>query len=610
MRLRGRQSRTIWASLSVLVIATSILVGCNNSKGEMPAASSGMVVVDEREAAEAQLPSPTPDLDAGDSSKLQSATPESLDADAASEPIRAATPTPASEPIRAATPTPTVQAAPTAVPTPTEETDSEAGTFSEEAILVLEYPDIPAHIQTLKNGERNAAETGDGADAELYPYTTSMTCEDPITIEYVKDIIADTSFQDGGHLERVTFPQIGELFWRFAWKDGSIDIGYPPIVPPCNTRTKYSEGGYAGGYWHPSLHEKPQLYVRTSDENGNWSEVQKLSVPFEVPTPSKTGHWYLPNVEAASNGEHLIFAKHIWGSHVSVWITDDLIEWYESIVPLPPPTDLHPVLITSPSLEQIVAGPNGWMIRVTVSAQISLYELLPDDVAESINWSSRCTFEYSAYQFDVFAYQDGKSGIMVCWHDEEGSRQEIFLPWEDLNMDRDTFWYYGSNFGNKPYLQSPNFSGWVWPGKWDPNENVPSNDGWVQLPYIGDKLCCEVLSTHAGYLALTIPWFAGYSPIKSGTQVLFFSPDGRGWSRVETPEETHAKSDWGTPCEESYWFVESIEDFNGKVLAKAENSHNHWNWDWEARGSPPRRSWIIDPDGTNWRLLDAYECEE
>ncbi len=614
MRLRGRQSRTTWASLSVLVIATSVLVGCNSSKGEKPAASSEMVVVDERETAGVQLSSPTPGLDAGDYSKRQSATQESLDADSASEPTRTATPTPTSEPTRAATPTPTAVLMPRGSNAPENEFADEDDVSREPTSAVLKYPDIPAHVNGLILEYMNMSPVTDAAGDDSFPRVLAIICDDDISVDYVLELSREDGVRNYGRVQGdPRYRGIGHLSWKFPWRGGSIHVGYPTTIPKCEVEIREAENSFIWEYdWFPSLHEKPLLLVSISGDDMEWSPPHQLSVPLDVPSPSGrySGHLSVPSIlQAASNGDYLILGRQEKTS-ITVVATRDLRHWDELTVPLPPPTDLHPVLITRPRLEQIVAGPIGWMIRVTVSGEISIYELLPDNIAESINWSSRCTVESSGYQyqFDVFAYQDGKRGIMVCWHDEESNRQEIFLPWEDLEMDEDTFFHYGSNFGNKPYLQSPNFSGWVWPEKW--NIDMSSGDGWIELPYVPGKLCCQLLSTDAGYLALTIPMWAGYSPIRSGTQVLFFSPDGRGWSRVETPEETHAKSDWGTPCEESYWFVESIEDFDGKVLAKAENSHNHWNWDWETRGSPPRRSWVIDSDGTNWRLLDAYECEE
>lgn len=586
----SRQGRTNWAGLLILAIAIFTLVGCDGSNGETVATPSVVIPVGEQEAVEAQprdqTPNPTLESDDDEFSDLQLAKPESSKKGAASEPIQTATPIP------------TAQAVPTVVPTPTEETVPGPTASPEQMNLVLRYPDIPEHFQTLIEGERNTSGVGENANAEPYPYVTSITCEDPMTIRYVRDLMAETGFQDGGQLERDIVAEIGEVFWDFSWKNGSIEIGYPTIVPPCETLTRRKEHAWSGGYWHPSLHEKPQLYMRTSDESGHWGEVQALSVPFEVPTPTKSSYWYLPNIEVASNGDDFVIAKEE-NSHVSVWMTDDLIEWNESIVPLPPPTDLHPVLHTTPMLEQITAGESGWLARVTVRAAISVYRLLPDDITEDINWSPPCSFDYSAYQ-------DGESGITVCWYDEESIKQERFIPWDDLNMDRDTFGYYGSNFGNKPYLQSPNLSGWVWPAKWDSYENEYNGGGWVELPYVGEKLCCELLSTDAGYLALTIPWMAGYSPIRSGTQVLFFSSDGHEWSEIDTPTETHARSEWWTICEESYFFIQSIEKYEDKILVTAENSYNHWNGPWPT----PKRIWIMDSDGTNWKLVDAYECEE
>ena len=582
MRLLGRQSqakRARWPLLAIAALTLAgTLVGCNGSNGEIPA------------------------------SKLQ---PGSSDADPASGPYQPAAPPPTAR----AAPIATVRTAPTAAPPPVEETDSETDTPLEEAILVLERPDIPEHLQTLIVGERRRFEAEQNPDSEVNIYVQKITCEDPISISYVKDLMTDTGFRDGGILERGAIQEIGELFYRFSWKNGSIEIGYPTIVPLCEA---VDQDPWSHISWYPSLHEKPRLFARISNEDGDWSDVQAFPVPFELPTPSNqlSYNWELPNIMATSTGQHIIFAKQE-NDNVLIWSTDDLVNWDESIVSLPPPTNLHPVLdIEWSRLEQIVADLDSPIIRVRVAASISLYKLLPEDIAESINWSWSldCGFEYSnVRQFDLYAFQDGKSGVAVCWYDEVGERQEIFFPWEDLNMNQDTFLYYGSNFGNKPYLQSPNFSGWLWSSKWDSEAGSVSSGGWVELPYIPGKLCCELLRTDAGYLALSIPGWSGYSPIRSGTQVLFFSPDGREWSRLETPEETYARSgqgDWGTPCEESYFFIESIEPYGDKVLVKAENSHDHWNWDWENRGPPPRRSWVVDPDGTNWRILEPHECEE
>ena len=151
-------------------------------------------------------------------------------------------------------------------------------------------------------------------------------------------------------------------------------------------------------------------------------------------------------------------------------------------------------------------------------------------------------------------------------------------------------------YANKPYLQSPNFSGWVWPHIWDaedPNEHL---DNWIELPYTWAKICCDIVGTKDGYIALTIPYMAGYSPLWSGDQRMFFSRDGYEWEEIETPEETRS----GENNEEAPAFLWSLRQIGETIFVSGAGEEVMYD-------GTLNRWWVIDPDGTNWRKLESTQ---
>ena len=186
-------------------------------------------------------------------------------------------------------------------------------------------------------------------------------------------------------------------------------------------------------------------------------------------------------------------------------------------------------------------------------------------------------------------------GLFIRWDSEDGENHTRFATWDELGIDDIIFSQYGSElYSNKPYLQSPNFSGWVWPHTRDkvvPNVNP---DNWIELPYTFRKICCEIIGTRDGYIALTIPYMAGYSPLRSGDQKMYFSRDGYEWEEIETPEEARS----GDNSEEAPIFLWSLRKIGESVFVAGANEE-------VMEDGTINRWWIIDPEGTNWRSVES-----
>lgn len=260
-------------------------------------------------------------------------------------------------------------------------------------------------------------------------------------------------------------------------------------------------------------------------------------------------------------------------------------------IPFYRPDYLHPQLSVSFDIEDAVLGPNGWLISVLITMRLGIWRLLPDDVKENIAGSS------TLWPLS----ENGEEGFLIDWSSADGLSKQRFFSSEELGISHEIFSIYGSEYGNKPYLQSSNFSRWVWPEVWNEKSSVDYPDNWTELPYIGAKRCCDIIGTTAVYLALTEPYLAGYNPLWSGPQEMFFSRDGYEWESIETPESTHME-DRREQGDSSFTFIWSIHNLGDAILVSG-----HWYSDFPdyALGDPAM--WIIDPDGTNWREADPTE---
>ncbi len=279
-------------------------------------------------------------------------------------------------------------------------------------------------------------------------------------------------------------------------------------------------------------------------------------------------------------------------SSVKVFISTDLDEWEQLTIPFQRPDYLPPQLAVSFDLEDVVLGPNGWLILAKATVRIPIWRLVPDDVKEDITgwynlWSSS---------------ENGEEGLLFNWSAADGSSKYRFVSYEELGISDEIFSTYGSEFGNKPNLQSPNFSGWVWSQEWESTIPSEGSNGWVELPYTPLKVCCDVIGTQEGYMALTIPHFAGYDPHRSGEQIIYYSRDGHEWEPIDTPESVHSQ-DWHDQGDTPFTFIWSIRNHESDVLVSG-----HWYSFSDFQGDPIM--WIIDPDGTNWREVDPADLAD
>lgn len=584
-RRPSRQIRLTGVAVVVLSLGSACLAGCGDSPSEATGDVSPTVQEDRgegpnAETAPSRTSAPTPTVP-GSPTASSSTTPSPLDQLPAS-PEATATPVPTVAP----TPTEVVDPTPTAVPAPTP-TSAPAQTD-----YVLERSEIPSEIEArILERSYDAINTlpGDGT-SESGPYVSKITCEKPNSIAYVRNLVEQASLGGEDLQEIEAIEEIGQFSWRVPWNGGFLQFGYPTAIDPCMVEILSGTGG-GTVWWFPSLFGEPYLLARTSHDGNDWTTPERFSLPFETPALRQFGgNVELPLLEVTSDGENLLLATDD-EDKVLVWVTDDLVEWNSSEVLFHRPESLHPMLRHSFYLDDVILGPNGWLLRAVATAVPSARSMAPEDIrAEAVYIS-----------FDAWA--DCLDGMTLEWFTADTtyeSRVSRCVTWDELGIDEDTFWRYASFLGNKPYLQSPNFSGWVLPQEWDATVSSRNSRDWIELPYIGEKLCCDIIGTSAGYLALTEPYLAGYNPLWSGTQRMFFSPDGYEWKPIETPDITHTQ--WhtdhdGTP----FVFIWSIHNLGDSVLVSG-------NWFADYYSSPVEPAmWIIDPDGTNWREIDPAE---
>ncbi|WP_419847382.1 hypothetical protein [Candidatus Poriferisocius sp.] len=450
--------------------------------------------------------------------------------------------------------------------------------------FVLEHPEIPSQIEARILANEywaiNVLPSHQVSDQE--PFVNKISCDKPASIAYLQDLITQTTSSEESELDGATLDSIGRHAWFVPWKAGFLQVGYPKVIDPCEVEIQSGIGAWTV-WWFPSMHGVPYLLERRSPDGIDWTTPERLSLPVDAPPLAiYGGEAFSPPLVLTTNGDILLVGIQQEGSAL-VSITRDLVEWETSEVPFHRPERLHPRLEVSADLENIALGPNGWIVGVTVTALINMWILVPDDIfQEAVRIGSPL---------------ESQEGMFITWYLEDGGSNTRLVPWEELGIDGDIFQQYGSDlYSNKPYLQSPNFSGWVWPHIWGTDVPNVNTENWIELPYISRKICCEIIGTGDGYIALTIPYMAGYSPLWSGYQRMFFSRNGYEWEEIETPEETRSRED----SEETPIFLWSLRKIGELIFVSGvdeqvmeDGSVNRW--------------WVIDPDGTNWRRLESTQ---
>lgn len=378
-------------------------------------------------------------------------------------------------------PTP-IPATPTATPTPVAPTPTVPPPTSiavpPASGFVLEHPNIPREIEERILEYRYSPLDIPRANeaSEIQTYVKKIKCEEAASIAYVQYLMTQVHSNEVGDQNDATVESIGQHSWRVPWKNGHLHFGYPKPIDPCIVEAK-NASDEATVWWFPSLHGEPYLLARTSDDGSNWTEPVRLFVPFVLPSLRAYGEEALsPQILVASDGNHLLVAIEE-KSNVKVFISTDLNEWHQLTIPFYRPDYLHPQLSVSFDIEDAVLGPNGWLISVTITMRLGIWRLLPDDVKENIAGSS--TLWPSS--------ENGEEGFLIDWSSADGLSKQRFFSSEELGISHEIFSIYGSEYGNKPYLQSSNFSRWVWPEVWNEKSSVDYPDNWTELPYIGAK---------------------------------------------------------------------------------------------------------------------------
>ena len=450
--------------------------------------------------------------------------------------------------------------------------------------LVIEHPDIPPEIEErVLEGEyvsMNFISDTEISEQELF--VNKISCDKPASIEYLETLIAHTVSNKEGNLDNVFVNSIGRNSWIVPWNTGFLQIGYARVIDPCQVEI-FSDSGRSTVWWFPSLNGDPYLLARESGDGIGWTTPVRLSIPVEIPALKIYGRGrFASPLVLTTNGNTILIGTQRNETAV-LSSTTDLVEWQQSEVRFHRPDSLHSKLATSLDLENIALGPNGWLVGVTVTAYINMWLLLPDDIINDAVPIDR-----------LFASNDG---ISVTWYTKDNESKTRKLSWEELGIDQDIFYEYGSDlYTQKAAWSSENFSGWVWPHIWDAEgaNEYPAN--WIELPYIFHKTCCDIIGTKDGYIALTIPRMMGYSPLRSGYQRMYFSRDGYEWDEIETPKETKS----GEHSGEASLFIWSMRQIGEAIFVSgadeevmSDGSLNRW--------------WVIDPDGTNWRKLESTQ---
>ena len=507
-------------------------------------------------------------------------------------------PTPAAPPpapvAPAATPTPTIPPPTPTVPPPTPTIPPPTSTaVPVTSGFVLEHPNIPREIEERILEYRYSPLDIPRADeaSEIQTYVKKIKCEEDVSIAYVQNLITQVNSNEAGDQNDATVESIGQHSWRIPWKNGHLHLGYPKPIDPCMVEVQ-GASEETTVWWFPSLHGEPYLLMRASDDGNDWTSPERFSVPFTVsPLRAYGEEVFSPQILVASNGNRLLLVIEE-ASTVKAFVTTDLDVWDQSTSQFQRPEYLHPKIGIWFGLEDVVLGPNGWLVRAIGSMSPDPYLMAPDDI--------RSEAVYITYDNSAIC----PIGIELQWYTVDSTYETLdsrCMTWDELGIDYNTFWYYASFLGNKPYAQSENFSGWVWSQEWEFVASSGDSKTWVELPYIGAKRCCDIIGTTAGYLALTEPYLAGYNPLWSGPQEMFFSRDGYEWESIETPESTHME-DRREQGDSSFTFIWSIHNLGDAILVSGHWYSDHPDY---ALGDPAM--WIIDADGTNWREADPTE---
>jgi len=135
------------------------------------------------------------------------------------------------------------------------------------------------------------------------------------------------------------------------WRDGFLEFGHP------SDRRLWSV-------------DRTRLIMRVSADGFQWTSLEPFPVPFEDLLVDDTPRRPSPIHDATSDGLRLVFGLQ-QDERIYVSITDDLVGW-ETVEIVPPPVEgLSDGATVGTWAEQVVIGPDGWLLRTSTSGQTS-----------------------------------------------------------------------------------------------------------------------------------------------------------------------------------------------------------------------------------------------
>ena len=326
------------------------------------------------------------------------------------------------------------------------------------------------------------------------------------------------------------------------WGDGFLAFGCPP--------------GWT------RVWEEVRQTIHTSADGLTWATVGSLPPAFA----DLSGRDPLDShpIYTASDGQRLLLAAER-GDRILVSITGDLSSWNTYEIAPTPPSDLPHGVRAETSAEDLIIGPDGWLLLTSTRLGVDLRVLAPADIEESA----------LAIRFGL----PDSQGLTVGWwagQEPDESYHTRFVTWEELGIDEDTYSYYGVlEYAMRPH--TPNYlrSGAVWSARWG-DEPVRA-----ELPNVNDTALWTVVGTDAGYVGL--PWI-GEPGCPSPGADMFFSPDGLTWDASDAPGGA------------SVSLIGLGAVANGVVVTGHE-------WD-GSRCNPITHLWRGDATGSNWRSVE------
>ena len=379
--------------------------------------------------------------------------------------------------------------------------------------------------------------------------------------------------------------------WLFPWGDGFLQIGF------ANTSEQ--------------IPSEMNLFARTSADGLNWGESFQLDLPrehfeaLETVTDSDWTNlpWTNPWPIIESNGKSLVVLSQLPGRHFGargaraarikyaappnshleqrafVSVTEDLDTWNHYEYPLLPPDDVNnPLLGNHVVAEDVIVSDEGWIIQISTLTYIDIGLLVPAEfrnAAERIWWS----------RYDDDVEYVGNEGLHIDAYTESTEFNNKLYSWEELGITRELVERYGV-LSMKPYHFSDHFTGSLLVGKWG------EGPVRVELPPV-NGVCCEIVSTDAGYVGLSDAVEPGYPQGRFGWGALIFSSNGLTWQHIEPPGDERIRQ---PPATLGIWIpsVHVVEDrivMHGKSWGISNGCDDRPLYEF---------FWVGDARGSNW----------